>query len=173
MHLTHDEIRALFKSKGLKVTPQRVAIYTALAETTCHPTASDLYHQVALDYPMISHNTVYYTLSSLREVGLVKEVNYWHDQARFDANVTPHHHLICLCCRAILDIENRALNRLASSSAIPQDFHVIDHQVEFYGFCPACQHSSKQFSSAPSHSITAQHIRRTRYEQKSQRNEKS
>ena len=126
MQLTHDDIRSLFKGKGLKVTPQRVAIYKALAETTCHPTASDLYHQVARDYPMISPNTVYYTLSTLREAGMVKEVNYWHDQARFDANVTPHHHLICLGCRAIVDIENRALNRLTSSSAIPQEFQVIE-----------------------------------------------
>ena len=153
MKLTHDHIRSLFKGKGLKVTPQRVAIYKALAETTCHPTASDLYQQVAVDYPMISQNTVYYTLSSLRAAGLVKEVNYWHDQARFDANVKPHHHLICLGCRAILDIENRALNRLTSSSAIPREFQVIDHQVEFYGYCHTCQHSSTRVSSAPSHSI--------------------
>ncbi len=173
MQLTHDDIRSLFKGKGLKVTPQRVAIYKALAGTTCHPTASDLYHQVARDYPMISPNTVYYTLSTLREAGMVKEVNYWHDQARFDANVTPHHHLICLGCRTILDIENRALNRLTSSSAIPQEFQVIDHQVEFYGYCRTCQHSSNRNSSAPAHSIKAQHIRRTHNEQKSQRNEES
>ena len=137
--MTQEEIRSLFKTKGLKVTPQRVAIYHALTETKRHPTALDLYHQVARDYPMISHNTVYYTLSTLRKVGLVKEVNYWHDQTRFDANVTPHHHLICLGCRSILDVENRALNRLTSSPAIPEDFHLIDHKVEFYGYCAKCQ----------------------------------
>ncbi len=153
MQLTQDEIRSLFKGRGLKVTPQRVAIYKALAETTCHPTASDLYHQVARDYPMISQNTVYYTLASFQEVGLVKEVNYWHDQARFDANVQPHHHLICLGCRAILDIENRSLNRLTSCSAIPKEFRVIDHQVEFYGYCRTCQDSSDRISSAQNHSL--------------------
>jgi len=148
MQLTHDHIRTLFKERGLKLTPQRVAIYKALAETPCHPTAADLYAQVARDYPMISHNTVYYTLSSLRAAGLVKEVNYWHDQARFDANVKSHHHLICLGCRTISDIENQALNRLTASSAIPKEFQVIDHQVEFYGYCQKCQDSSnRQFSS--------------------------
>ena len=161
MELTQDEIRSLLKGKGLKVTPQRVAIYKALAETTCHPTASDLFLRVARDYPMISQNTVYYTLSSFRETGLVKEVNYWHDQARFDANVRPHHHLICLGCRAILDIENRALNRLTSCSAIPKEFQVIDHQVEFYGFCRICRHSSDRISSAPNHPFKAQPLRRT------------
>lgn len=161
MKLAHHDIRSLFKGKGLKVTPQRVAIYKALAEKACHPTASDLYQEVSRDYPMISPNTVYYTLSSLRETGLVKEVNYWHDQARFDANVTPHHHLICLGCRAILDIENRALDRLTSCMAIPKDFQVIDHQVEFYGYCHICQHSSHRVSASTAHSFKAQPIRRT------------
>ena len=92
---------------------------------------------------MISPNTVYYTLSVLKEVGLVKEVNYWHDRSRFDANVAPHHHLICLSCRAIVDIEDQSLNHLARSSVIPLDFHLIHHQVEFYGYCRTCQKQSK------------------------------
>ena len=172
MSLTLDCIRSLLKQKGLKVTPQRVAIYQALANTDSHPTASDLHQQVALDYPMISPNTVYYTLSSFRAAGLVKEVNYWHDQTRFDANVKPHHHLICLGCRTIVDIENRALNRLTSSSAIPREFQVLDHQVEFYGYCQRCQASPNPISSA-SPFLTSSSHKEEPYGQKSQRNKKS
>ncbi len=139
MNLSPDEIKTRFKSRGLKVTPQRAAIYKALAETTSHPTADDLYQQVARDYPMISTNTVYYTLASLKEAGLVKEVNYWHDRARFDANVTPHHHFVCLGCRAIVDIEDPSLNRLKSMARLPKGFRVLRHEVEFYGYCASCQ----------------------------------
>ena len=139
MVISQDDIRTKFKAQGLKVTPQRAAIYKALAETTSHPTAEALYQQVAQDYPMMSPNTVYYTLSTLIDAGLVKEVNYWHDRSRFDANVTPHHHLICLGCRAIFDLEDRALNQLPHKSNIPKDFQVLSHQVEFYGLCAACQ----------------------------------
>lgn len=134
-----DIIRAHFKAKGLKVTPQRMAIYKALAETTKHPTADDLFRQVARDYPMISPNTVYYTLSVLSTAGLVKEVNYWHDRTRFDANVTPHHHLICLSCRSIQDLQNESLDKLGMVSGIPKNFYVTGHQVEFYGYCATCQ----------------------------------
>ena len=139
MNLTSEMIRERFKAKGLKTTLQRTAIYKALAETTSHPTADDLFRQVSQDYPMISQNTVYYTLSVLRDAGLVQEVNFWHDRARFDANIAPHHHLICLACRSITDLSDQRLNKLASAASIPKDFQVLGHQVEFRGYCGACQ----------------------------------
>ena len=139
MIISQEDIRTRFKAHGLKVTPQRAAIYKALAETTSHPTAEALFQQVSQDYPMISPNTVYYTLSTLKGAGLAKEVNYWHDGARFDANVTPHHHLICLGCRAIFDIEDQSLNQIQHKAKLPKHFQVLSHQVEFYGYCTSCQ----------------------------------
>ncbi len=133
-------IRERFKGCGLKSTPQRTAIYKALAETTTHPTADDLFRRVSKAYPMISQNTVYYTLAVLRDAGLVQEVNVWHDRARFDANISPHHHLICLSCRSISDLCDNGLNQLSSTAGIPSDFQVIGHQVEFRGYCGACRH---------------------------------
>ncbi len=149
MKLSQEDIRRRFKAQGLKVTPQRVAIYKALAETTEHPTAEDLHLQVTRIHPMISPNTVYYTLSVLKEVGLVQEVNYWHDRARFDANVTPHHHLICLQCRAIQDIHDKTLDRLHRWSGIPSDFQVTGHRVEFHGYCAQCQTADTRRTSLP------------------------
>lgn len=159
MLLSHADIRSRFKAHGLKVTPQRAAIYQALAESTSHPTADDVYQHVARDFPMISRNTVYYTLSALKTAGLVKEVNYWHDRARFDANVAPHHHLICLGCRSIVDIESHSLNRLAHSREIPSEFQVVHHQVVFYGYCRGCRPSGRTISSN-THSLIAQPKRR-------------
>lgn len=150
MQISSEDIRQKFKRHRLKVTPQRAAIYKALAETTSHPTADDLYQEVLINYPMISTNTVYYTLSTLKEAGLVREVNYWHDRARFDANVTPHHHLICLKCRAIYDLEDQALNQLHHQAKIPKDFQVLSHQVEFYGHCASCQKAQPLQSSTAS-----------------------
>ncbi|UCE64590.1 MAG: transcriptional repressor, partial [Nitrospirota bacterium] len=102
-------------------------------------TADDLYRQVSKTYPMISQNTVYYTLGVLRDAGLVQEVNFWHDRARFDANISPHHHLICLACRSISDLNDNGLNQLSSPADLPSDFQVIGHQVEFRGYCGACR----------------------------------
>lgn len=139
MKLTLEEIRRRFREKGLKVTPQRAAIYKALAETSSHPTAEDLHRQVTRLHPMISPNTVYYTLGSLKAAGLVHEVNYWHDRARFDANLAPHHHLICLKCRRIQDMTDEALDRLSVSKRVKAQFEVLSHRVEFHGYCAGCQ----------------------------------
>ena len=103
MRLGQEDIRWRFHARGVKVTPQRAAIYQALAERADHPTADDLYRHVRRQYPMISPNTVYYTLGVLREAGLLHEVNYWHDRSRFDANISLHHHLICLAFGIYLD----------------------------------------------------------------------
>ena len=139
MNLTFQEIKQKFRGCGLKTTPQRTAIYDALIRSTAHPTAEDLFAQVAPQFPMMSLNTVYYTLSVLRTSGLVHEVNIGHDRARFDANLSPHHHLICLGCQAIVDVIDPRLNRLTSPVGIPKGFTITSHQVAFRGFCGTCR----------------------------------
>lgn len=139
MKMTHDEIRRRFRARGVRLTPQRAAIYQALVDTTAHPTAEALYREVKKRHPMLSQNTVYYTLGTLKEAGLIHEVNYWHDRARFDANMELHHHLICLGCRRIDDLTDHALNRLTVSMRRTAGFRVLGHRVEFHGYCMECQ----------------------------------
>jgi Fur family peroxide stress response transcriptional regulator len=139
MHVTAEEIRRRFRERGLKLTPQRAAIYRALVESRAHPTAEDLLREVQREHPMVSPNTVYYTLGALRRAGLVQEVNYWHDRARFDGNLAPHHHLICLGCRTITDLTDAALDRLAAPAGSRAGFVVTGHRVEFHGYCAGCR----------------------------------
>jgi Fur family peroxide stress response transcriptional regulator len=139
MKLNSEELEARFRRHAVRLTRQRAAIYTALAGTTSHPTADDLYRTVKRHHPMISRNTVYYTLGVLRQAGLVQEVNVGHEVARFDGNVTVHHHLICVDCRQIVDVMDEGLNRLALSSEQASGFRIVGHRVEFYGYCAGCQ----------------------------------
>ena len=139
MKVSLDEIRRRFRRCGMRLTPQRAAIYRALADTTTHPTAEALYRQVQRQHPMMSQNTVYYTLGALKMAGLVHEVNYWHDRARFDANMALHHHLICLGCRRIEDVTDEALDQVTVSSRRQSGFQVLGHRVEFHGYCQDCQ----------------------------------
>src|SRR5437764_9975066 len=133
MDITLDEIRRRFRACGVRLTPQRAAIYQALAGTTAHPTVEVLYRQVKKQHPMMSQNTVYYTLGTLKSAGLVHEVNYWHDGARFDANMDLHHHLICLGCRRIDDLTDDVLDRLTVATRRAAGFHVLGHRVDFHG----------------------------------------
>lgn len=139
MTMPFEDIKQKFRSCGLKTTPQRTAIYDALIRSTAHPTAEDLFALVAPQFPMMSLNTVYYTLGVLRTSGLIQEVNIGHERARFDANLSPHHHLICLGCQAIVDVMDPRLNRLTSPVGIPKDFEITSHQVAFRGICGTCR----------------------------------
>lgn len=147
MKLSLDDIRKKFRDNNLKSTPQRTAIYQALVHSTAHPTAEDLFAQVSPTFPMLSVNTVYYTLGVLRTAGLIQEVNIGHDRARFDANLSPHHHLICVGCHTIVDVMDPHLNRLSSPSGIPKDFEITSHQVAFRGYCGTCRRSRSPMTS--------------------------
>ncbi|MBA2251800.1 MAG: transcriptional repressor [Nitrospirales bacterium] len=70
---------------------------------------------------------------------MAHEVNYWHDRARFDANMDLHHHLICLGCRRIEDITDDALDQVTVSSRRQSAFQVLRHRVEFHRYCQDCQ----------------------------------
>lgn len=146
MKLTSQEIYTHFRQRALRVTRQRAAIYAALTETASHPTADELYRTVRRQYPMMSLNTIYYTLGVLRQAGLVREVNVGHDVARFDGNVTAHHHLICLGCSRIEDVSHDTWNQLDISSGQAKGFHVVGHRIEFHGYCARCQQARGEAS---------------------------
>ncbi|MCA1837832.1 MAG: transcriptional repressor, partial [Actinobacteria bacterium] len=119
----------------------------------------ELYRSVRRLHPTLSPNTVYYTLGALRAAGLVHEVNYWHDRSRFDGNITPHHHLICLGCRTIEDFTDDSLDDLGGSKR-RAGFEVIGHRVEFHGYCAACRRQRRTAAHSPHHVP----IRRSRWE---------
>ena len=71
------------KEKGLKVTPQRIAIYNAVALLKNHPTAENIVDSISTDYPSISVGTVYKVLNVLVDVGLLKKVKSEKDVMRY------------------------------------------------------------------------------------------
>ena len=144
LDLNSEELLPRFRQHSVRLTRQRSAIYMALTGTTSHPTVDDLYQTVRRQHPMMSRNTVYYTVGVLRQAGLVREVNVGRDVARFDGNVTAHHHLICVGCRQILDVMDAGLNRLVLSCGHAKGFRIVSHRVEFHGHCIDCQRAGRK-----------------------------
>ena len=128
------------RNKGLNVTYQRILIYKSLVKTKAHPTAEEIYHEVKTEYPSISLATVYKTLETLAENELISKVTPLHDLARYDGDTTPHHHLVCLECRKIVDIFDDSLNNLKTPSE--SDFQIFGYRIQFEGICNGC--ASKQ-----------------------------
>jgi Fur family peroxide stress response transcriptional regulator len=98
--------------KGLKVTPQRIAVLEAINELKNHPTAENIIEYIRKNHPNISSATVYKVLDALISCGLIKRVKTERDVMRYDANMGSHHHLYCSDSDIIEDYNDEKLNDL-------------------------------------------------------------
>lgn len=92
------------KNSGLKVTPQRLSVLKALDLRT-HPSVDELYEMLRAENPSISLATVYKNLNTLKDEGLVVEVNVPNQKARYDIFAHPHIHIVCDSCGHISDLD--------------------------------------------------------------------
>ena len=127
------------RERGLSVTPQRLSLYRALLSSNAHPSPEMLYEQVRDDMPTLSLATVYKAVDTFKTLGLVQEVSPLHDRMRLDANMQPHHHLVCVRCREVVDIHSDELDQVRLPPEKRRGYKLFDHAVQFNGLCPACQ----------------------------------
>lgn len=131
-----DEVRALFRAKKIPLTHQRLAVYEELAVRRDHPSAEALYESLRKSYPSLSLATVYKTLQTLHEMGMVARVDSPAAQARYDAIVETHHHAVCASCGRIEDIFDPRLDKIAPPKS--DAFRFSGHSVHFHGLCADC-----------------------------------
>ena len=133
-----SEFAARCRRGGLAVTPQRLAIIKALLSSGDHPRADAIYAAVRVQHPHISLATVHRTLETLCDIGEARKVTMLHDSARYDGNITPHHHVVCVKCRRIRDIEIPRLDRLLAGQSELGEFTVIGSSLEIPALCDEC-----------------------------------
>ncbi len=104
--------RILLASKGLKVTPQRVAVLDSFKELTHHPTTEQVIGFIRKNHPNIATGTVYKTLETFVEKGILKRVKTDRDIMRYDPILEPHHHMYCEETGQIADYFDHELNDL-------------------------------------------------------------
>ncbi len=130
------------KKAGLRITPQRLAIFKIVAGSVSHPGAEEIHRQLRRSFPMISLDTVYRTLWKLADLGLVSALGQERIQLRFDANQTRHQHFTCTRCGLIRDFTNPQLSALGIPSEAAQFGQAEDLRVEVRGICSACLRKS-------------------------------
>jgi Fur family peroxide stress response transcriptional regulator len=143
-----------YRNIGLKLTPQRMAIFDYLDGNKDHPSAEEIYKAVSKKFPTMSLATVYNTLGALKDKGGVRELTIDPAKKRYDPDTGSHNHLICLACKKVVDVQIDYDLRLPGS--VRQNFTVFDNHVEFYGVCTGCKEADEQRSSKE-----GAHVRRT------------
>ena len=124
------------KDSHLKVTPQRVAVLEALTNLKNHPTADKIKEYVVKNHPNIAIGTIYKTLETFVEKGLVRKVKTEKDVMRYDAILENHHHLYCEDTERIEDFFDNELNDMLEKyfekKKIP-NFKVKDIKLQIIG----------------------------------------
>jgi Fe2+ or Zn2+ uptake regulation protein len=135
---TVPELTERFREQGLRVTPQRQAIFRLLHANASHPTVESLYEHARTAMPTISLKTVYQTVHDLEAMGEVALIHLGTGSVRVDPNVEhAHHHLICTVCGRVRDVlvDVRDLRVPARERG---GFTVADVEVHFRGVCEDC-----------------------------------
>ena len=128
------------KARGLRMTPQRLAILRSLVMHSGHPTAEELHRALIPECPTMSLATVYKTMAMLKQMGEVLELEFSSRDNRFDGvNPHPHPHLICTGCGRILDPAIPDLGDIIASLTESSGYAVLSHRLDFYGLCPDCR----------------------------------
>ncbi|MFW9915955.1 MAG: Fur family transcriptional regulator [Candidatus Thorarchaeota archaeon] len=125
----------------MKYTNQRVAILELLQGNLNHPTVEEIFDKVKQQLPRITKATVYKNLKVLAKNGYIKEVNV-KGVSRFEAEMKPHHHIICKSCGKMVDFESKELIDYALKVIEDQKEIIIDSaETTFFGHCKICDGS--------------------------------
>ena len=126
------------QTHGLKVTHQRTEVFRELAGTEDHPDAETIYQSVSQRIPAISRDTVYRTLATLEEFGLLQKAELLSGKAHYDANVDHHHHFVCERCGRIYDFYSDTLDDLPVPKCVTSLGRVESTHVQLRGTCVSC-----------------------------------
>jgi Fur family peroxide stress response transcriptional regulator len=137
--MTKESIITQLKEKGLKVTPQRMAIIEVLIEQgNLHPGARLVYKEAKKKKKSLSLSATYATLNELSRHGIIKTLQFDKMENRYEGNLEEHINLICERCKKILDykvpitVDHRGVAKKTG-------FSITDTRLEYYGYCRECR----------------------------------
>ncbi len=130
--------RELCRRHGLAATHQRQVIYETVMSLPGHPSTEAVYERVRQKIPAISLATVYKNIRVFLDSGVFQEVSLHHGSLRVEPNLRPHHHVVCVRCKSITDLDDTELEPVRLKRKLPRGFEVRRFAVDVLGICSAC-----------------------------------
>lgn len=137
------DLKEHLENNSYKLTGQRLAVLEVLADNSGeHLNADEIYRLLYEKDTGIGMATVYRTLALLEKLKFITRIYLDDGCIRYqlsDPNAKhEHHHLICECCGAVLDIEEDLLDSLEKQVFLKNRFRVSNHRVKLFGMCEKC-----------------------------------
>ena len=147
-----DQLNELLREHNLRITPQRKAILQILNDCRGHHLETEnIYELLAVrgdKAQKVGLATVYRTMELFEKIGLVSKLSIENSPARYELIIHDklrHHHLICLKCGQVQEIEDRLTENFKMQVLKDQEFQVADKPMKIYGYCSRCR---KQFKGS-------------------------
>ncbi len=137
-----DDLAALLRARGQRVTSQRLVILRELRRRGRHATAQEVAEAVRRDLPGTSTPTVYATLDLLAELGLIRKLCLGTDAALYDARTQPHQHVVCRRCGRVEDLDVDVDAQDAIDAARAGGFTAERAELVVSGHCADCAGTS-------------------------------
>ena len=136
----HHRVVEALQEIGYRLTPQRMMILEAIADSDGHTSAEEILAQVRRRYPHVNISTVYRTLELLKSLGLVTETDMGGGRFRYHpADKGHHHHLICEQCNSVIDIEESVFSQLKRALVKDYNFKANLNHLAIFGRCDKCR----------------------------------
>jgi Fur family peroxide stress response transcriptional regulator len=127
------------RASGLRATGARIAILEALEDDRRHPTAEMLFDSLRERFPSLSLSTVYATIDTFLEHGIIRQVSSRSGRLRVDGTPPDHDHAVCRKCGRVYDIDPAAIDRPTRLPALPGGLQVTNRYVEYEVICQQCR----------------------------------
>lgn len=136
------------RADGHRLTPQRLAIVRHLVCDDSHPTIDDVYQRVRTEYPMVSLATIYNSVQTLKEMGVVLELPSARGNRYDGVHPEPHPHLVCVRCGRVEDLPAPAVMEVLQRAIPGSGYSEATPHVEIRGLCPDCAAQQRQNADA-------------------------
>jgi Fur family ferric uptake transcriptional regulator len=137
---TKKKNRELLSEAGLRSTSQRQSILDIIRHGQGHLDADEVYRRARKKQPRLSLSTVYRTLQTLKELGLVEEVHLDEAHHHYEIKASnEHHHLICLGCGKVVEFECPTSIQMKEEVGKEKGFEIVNTEVRMTGYCPECR----------------------------------
>lgn len=137
---TNTQILELLRAQGFRITKIRKLIVEIFANSKEPISAVDIVSEFQSQGIKVNKTTIYREISSLISIGVLKEISFGDSTKRYEVSSdSHHHHLICIKCKKIEDVELHAdLDAEEKRIAKEKNFQIQSHSLEFFGLCNKC-----------------------------------
>lgn len=130
-----EDITNKLKNNNIRLSHQRLKVLEYLDRNRVHPTVEQIYNGLYDEIPTLSKTTIYNTLNTLTEVGLVRSITIEDNEVRYDIRTDAHGHFKCKTCGKIYDFE---VNLDSCEIKGLNGFRIHTRDMYFSGVCPKC-----------------------------------